>query len=68
MEVYGRDVARHHVVGSKASWDAASADVNDKNKQAFVVQIPPDPPGAAQVLARAADNEAFLIIRYQLGS
>lgn len=65
-DIYGQDVAKHHVVGAQDVWDAATTDVNDISRQAFIVSIPPDAGGPLQVLTRAPDAEAFLIIRYSL--
>jgi hypothetical protein len=66
MDLYGQDVTRHHVVGNQADWDAATADLQDKNKQALSVDMPPDGVGPAQVLGRDRDAEVFLIVRYSL--
>jgi hypothetical protein len=66
MDLYSQDVTRHHVVGNQADWNAATADLHDKNKLAFNIDMPPDGPGPAQALARDPDAEAFLIVRYSL--
>jgi hypothetical protein len=66
FDLYGQNVTKHHSVGDQAAWDAATADLGDKNKQAFTVTIPPDGPGPTQVLTRTADADAFLIVRYSL--
>ena len=66
FHLYDQDVTKHHVVGKKETWDAATSALNDKNRQAFTVTIAPDAPGPLQVLTRAADAQVFLIIRYSL--
>ena len=66
MDLYGQDVSRHHMVGNQADWDAATAELQNKNKEAFGVDITPDSAGPAQVLGREADAEVFLIVRYSL--
>jgi hypothetical protein len=66
FDLYGQDVTKHHVVGNQTVWDAATADLGDRNKEAFTVTIAPDAPGPTQVLTRTADAQAFLIIRYAL--
>ncbi|PYV12549.1 MAG: hypothetical protein DMG23_00760 [Acidobacteria bacterium] len=66
VDLYGQDVTKHHVVGDQTAWDAATADLKDKNKQAFTVTIAPDTPGPTQVMTRTADAHVFLIIRYSL--
>ena len=66
FDLYGQDVTKHHVVGDQTAWDAATADLKDKNKQAFTVTIAPDAPGPTQVMTRTADAHVFLIIRYSL--
>jgi hypothetical protein len=61
LDLYGRDVTKHHVIGDQTAWDAATADLKDKSKQAFTVTLAPD-----QVLTRTADAQVFLIVRYSL--
>ena len=65
FDLYDQDVTKHHEVG-KETWAAATATLNDKNKQAFNVNFAPDAAGPLQVLTRAADAQVFLIIRYSL--
>jgi len=65
LDLYGQDVTKHHIVGNQTGWDAATADLGDKNKRAFTITIAPDAAGPTQVLTRAA-AEVFLIIRYSL--
>lgn len=59
-------MVKHHVVGYQGVWDAATADLNDENTEAFTVTMAPDNPGPTQVLTRAANAQVFLIIRYSL--
>jgi len=66
FDLYAQDVTKHYSVGDQTAWDAATADLGDKNKQAFTVTIPPDGSGPTQVLTPKADAEAFLIVRYSL--
>jgi len=66
FELYGQDVTKHHMVGNQIDWSDATNNLNDKTKQAFTVAIPPDLPGPAEVLTRAPDAQAFLIVRYSL--
>lgn len=66
FELYAANVARHHVAGNQAVWNAASAELADKTRQAFTVALPPDASGPTQVLTRAPDGQVFLIIRYVL--
>src|SRR5262249_10410159 len=67
FELYADDGSKHHGVGNQSVWDAATADLADKSKQAHSVTIPPDGPGPAQVLTRLSTAQVFLIIRYSLG-
>jgi hypothetical protein len=60
-ELYGQDVAKHHVIGNQTAWDTATTDL--ANNQAFTVTAPPDE-GPTKVLTRTASAEIFLIIRY----
>jgi hypothetical protein len=62
FDLYSQDVTKHRIVGDQTAWNAATADLEDKNKQAFTVSIAPDP----QVLARNPDAQVCLIIRYSL--
>lgn len=64
FDLYSQDVTKHHVVGNQTAWDAATANLGDKNKQAFTVTIAPDTSGPTQVLTRTPDAQVFLIIRY----
>ncbi|SRR6266550_2084990 len=66
FELYGQDVTKHHMVGNQTDWSDATNNLNDKITQAFTVAIPPDPTGPAEVLSRAPDAQAFLIVRYSL--
>jgi hypothetical protein len=66
FEVYGQDVTRHHIVGDQTAWDAAAADLADKDKQGFAFTAAADPAGPTQVLTRTPDAEIFLIVRYSL--
>ncbi|MBX9895652.1 MAG: hypothetical protein K2Y09_10810 [Nitrosomonas sp.] len=68
FDLYGQDVTKHHSVGNQSNWDTATNDLSSKDKQAFTVTIPPDGPGPGQVLIRAADANAFLIVKYILTS
>lgn len=65
FEVYGQDVSKHHMVGDQAVWDAATNDLADQTKRAFVITMPPDGPGPGQILTRSA-ADVYLIIRYAL--
>ncbi len=65
LEFYdGKDVSKHHAVGSQAAWDTATADLG--NNQAFTVTAGTDQAGPTQVLTRTASAQVFLIIRYTL--
>ena len=66
FELYSADVTRHHVAGTPAMWEAASAELADKTKQAFTLALPPDAAGSMQVLTRTSDGQVFLIMRYTL--
>jgi hypothetical protein len=66
FDIYGHDVAKHHLVGSQDAWDAATTDLSDITKQAFTVSSAPDAAGPTQILTRTADAEVFLLIRYSL--
>lgn len=62
LELYAADPAKNHVFGDPG---VATTDLGNNN--AFVVTLPPDTAGPAQVLVRKAGLEAFLAIRYTLG-
>lgn len=66
FDLYADDVSKHHGVGNQPVWDAATADLADKSKQAFTLTIVPDAPGPTQVLTRASSAQVFLIVRYSL--
>jgi hypothetical protein len=61
LELYGADF-KHHAFGDGS---AATTDVNDANKLAFTLSVPPDAAGPTQALTRTA-TDAFLIVRYTL--
>src|SRR5262249_16583652 len=51
FEVYeGKDVSKHHEIGTQAMWDAATTDLG--SKQAFTVTTGTDQAGSTQVLTR----------------
>lgn len=58
---------KHYVVGDQTTWDAETADLNDKNKQAFTLTAGEDTAGPTQILTRTGPAQVFLIIRYALG-
>ncbi|HWS54670.1 MAG TPA: hypothetical protein VN228_11105 [Pyrinomonadaceae bacterium] len=62
LELYGRDVAKHHATGNPAGATDALADEGQ-----FTYSAPPDPAGPTQVLRRAPDAQAFLLVRYTIG-
>jgi len=66
LELYdGKDVSKHHAIGSQAKWDAATADLG--NNQAFTVTTGTnDQVGQPQVLTRMTTSQIFLIVRYTL--
>jgi hypothetical protein len=64
MDLYGQDVTKHRAVGDQIAWAVATADLGDKDKQAFTFTISPDAPGPTQVLTRTPDAQIFLIVRY----
>ncbi len=67
LELYdGRNVSKHHAIGSQAEWDHATDNLG--NNQAFTLTAQADPPGPTQVLTRTAGAQVFLIIRYSLPS
>jgi len=67
LELYdGKDVSKHHAIGSQAVWDAATVDLG--NNQAFTVTAGTDPAGPTQVLTRMASAQVFLIVRYTLAA
>jgi len=66
LELYEKDVTKHHLIGSQSMWDTATAELADENKQAFVVSIPADPPGPTQILTRTPAKQVYLIVRYLL--
>jgi hypothetical protein len=62
LELYlydGKDVSKHHEIGGQAAWDAATADLD--NKQAFTVTA-----GTDQTGPNTASAQIFLIVRYAL--
>jgi hypothetical protein len=61
-EIYEEDVTRHHIVGDKDEWNAATEAL--KSKHMFGVTIARDEPGPTQVMTPGA--QVFLIIRYSL--
>jgi Tc toxin complex TcA C-terminal TcB-binding domain len=68
LELYAADVSKHQTLDNQGVWDADTADLGDKNKQAFTVTVPRDAPVPSQVLIEAADAQLFLIVRYTLGT
>jgi hypothetical protein len=68
FEMYGLAGSRsprHHSVGDQLIWDAATSALSDQG--AFTFTAAADAPGPTQVLARSADAEVWLIVRYTLG-
>jgi hypothetical protein len=61
LELYGKDVNRHHGAGDK---DAATSDLADQGQ--FTFTAGPDAPGPTQVLTRSAEAQVFLLVRYSL--
>jgi hypothetical protein len=61
LQVFGED-RKHHVVGDAG---AATADLGDRDKQAFTIDLAPDAAGPTQVLVRTA-RDAFLVVGYTL--
>ncbi len=67
LELYdGKDVSKHHAIGSQAVWDAATAGLG--NNQAFTVTAGTDQAGPTQVLTRMTSAQIFLIVRYTLAT
>jgi hypothetical protein len=69
LELYGGDVTQgnppiHHPVGDP---DDATSALSGPVPQQFILSAAPDAAGPAQVLARMASAQVFLIIGYQLG-
>jgi hypothetical protein len=60
IDLYGQNVAQHHPVGNQNVWSAATSDLQDKNKQAFTIDIP------EKVLERDPNAKNFLIVWYSL--
>ncbi len=55
---------KQRTVGGQAAWDAASAALGDEGSVLFTASA--DPAGPTQVLARAADADVWLVVRYAL--
>lgn len=67
LDLYdGEDVSRHKPIGSAATWDAATDELD--SNQAFPVSSKPDPAGPTRVLTRASDAQVFLVVRYTLAT
>jgi hypothetical protein len=67
FELYdGKDVSKHHAIGSQAVCDAATTSLG--NNQAFTVTAGTDPAGPTQVLTHSASAQVFLIVRYTLAT
>lgn len=67
FDLYGQDVTRHRVVGNQTAWDAATADLGDRDKQAFALSTGEDTT-EPKVLTRKASADVFLIVRYTLAT
>jgi hypothetical protein len=59
LELYGRDVTKHHAAGDSG---AATDDLAAQGH--FTLSAAPDAPGSTQVLTRTANEQILLIIRY----
>jgi hypothetical protein len=62
LELFGQNVTRHHAAGNPA---AATGELGADAQ--FTFSAPPDPAGPTQALRRAADAQAFLLVRYAVG-
>src|SRR5262249_3521339 len=61
LQLYGKDVSRHHAVDDPA---ARTTDLHDTG--AFTLTLPPDAPGPTQVLTRTPGSQAFLVVQYSM--
>ncbi|MEI7768417.1 MAG: hypothetical protein WCI67_00435 [Chloroflexales bacterium] len=65
FDLYGlteKDSLQHHSVGDAGVWDAATTALGEQ--RAFLFTAAADPVGPTQALARLADAEVWLIVRY----
>jgi hypothetical protein len=65
-DLYDADVSKHHIAGDQATWNTATDELGEIDKQKFTISLAPDGPGPNRVLTREEDAQAFLIIRYSL--